>query len=166
MDAMRTQPSPEFFLGCINMNVENFNGVSSDGGEDLFSVGFNMGSSSGDPVVPDLFLSLVEVWLFFLTSCSVTFTRADSRVILIIRLLLLATTPGTGLYLVGSGKLDPPDGDSLQVPQHSKGGEEGVNLHGDVSVTLFDIRHGFQHGCGVTLGLVGLVGAGQDFTEG
>ena len=166
MDAMRTQPSPEFFLGCINMNVENFNGVSSDGGEDLFSVGFNMGSSSGDPVVPDLFLSLVEVWLFFLTSCSVTFTRADSGVILVIRLLLLATTPGTGLYLIGSGELDPPDGDPLQVPQHSEGGEEGVNLHGDVSVTLLDIGHGFQHGCGVTLGLVGLVGAGQDFTEG
>ena len=163
---MGAQPSSKLFFGGVDVDVEDLNSVGGDGGEDLFSVGFNMGSSSGDPVVPDLFLSLVEVWLFFLTSSGVTFPGTDSGVILIIGLLLLATTPGAGLYLIGSGELDPPDGDSLQVPQHSKGGEEGVNLHGDVSVTLFDIRHGFQHGCGVTLGLVGLVGAGQDLTEG
>ena len=46
MNAMRTQPSPEFFLGCINMNIEDLNGVSGDGRESLFSVGLDMGTSS------------------------------------------------------------------------------------------------------------------------
>ena len=101
-----------------------------------------------------------------MASRRVSFPRTDSGVILIVRLLLLASTPGTGLGLVGSGELDPSDGDPLQVPQHSKGGKEGVDLHGDIPVTLSHIGHGLQHGCGVTFWLIGLVGAGQDFTEG
>ena len=69
----RLKPSLEFRKSDFRMNIEDFDGICCNPGKDVLLVVYHVGPCPGDPIVPNFFLSWIEVQKLIMTFDSVSF---------------------------------------------------------------------------------------------